>query len=123
MPGASARSFAGRAGSTSSSGMRTVNGTSRMRSQIPSSVPRTSGLWLVASQTLNSGRKSNHSACRKRAVRVSPPVIALTRLSSSRRPSSVSETVTNRVPFSRARSFGMPSKRFASSRSFGAHMA
>ena len=42
------------------------------------SVPRMTGLWFVASQILNAGLNSNHSARMKRAGMGSPPVIALT---------------------------------------------
>lgn len=52
MPGLSARSFSGRCPSRVSAEMVTAHGTRRMRRQIPSSAPRTRGLWLPARKSL-----------------------------------------------------------------------
>ncbi len=61
MPGSSASSRVPRCGSRSPSGMVTVKGRSRIRLQIPSSVPSIRGLWLVASQILATGVNSKNS--------------------------------------------------------------
>src|ERR1039458_8586006 len=75
---------------------------------MPSSVPQIVGLWLPRMMSRCVGRKSKNSWCRKRAVRVSPPVRSLSLASSKRAPCVVSFMIAARTPRSRATSFGMP---------------
>src|SRR5690606_21677120 len=65
------------------------------------------GLWLVAIQSFAEKAKSKNSPKRKRAVTVSPAERALISDALMRSFSSVSETITKRLPFSRAMSFGI----------------
>ena len=74
IPGDSAFSLSGRLWSILSSAIRTVNGINRMRRQMPSSVPRMFGLWLVESHSLKCGSNSKCSPYKNLAVTVSPPV-------------------------------------------------
>jgi len=59
MPGPSAISFFSISGSRFSSAIWTVKGTIQIRRQIPSSVPRITGSWLVVSQIFAVGVNSN----------------------------------------------------------------
>ena len=122
-PGSSPRSFSASLRSCSAGGIVTAHGMSRMRRQIAGSVPRISGLWFVERCSAWVGLKSNHSAHMKRALMVSWPVRSFTSDSARRRPSSVSEAVTNRAPLRRATSFGTPPERFTRSVSVGVRMA
>ena len=71
-----------------------------------SSTLRSIGLWLPMSTSLNCGRYSKKSCRMNLARMVSPPVICLIRLSTQARPSSVSDALTMRAPWSMARSVG-----------------
>jgi hypothetical protein len=55
----------------------TLNGTKRMRLQIPSSVPAISGLCWVESHSFSCGLNSKGSLNLKQALMVSPPVSCL----------------------------------------------
>ena len=57
---------------------RCTNGTSRRRRQIPWSLPRTCGLWLVTSTIVCDGRNDQKSSRMRRALMVSPPVNSFT---------------------------------------------
>ena len=95
--------------STFSFGMLTWNGINRILRQIPVSVPRIIGLWLVASQILNSGSYSNSSPKRKRQVTFPPPESCFISPSLSLMPSVGSSELTSRADLSGAISVLTPS--------------
>ena len=68
------------------------------------------GLWLPAMNSLNVGVKSKKSCRMNRAVSLTPPVRALSLVSSQRRPRWVSCVTTSRAPRSLARSVGCRSR-------------
>ena len=112
--GNSALSFSARPLSAFEASNDARNGTRRIRRQMPLSVPRTTGLWLVASTILPTGWSSKNSLCRNRTEIASPPVKAFTMVSSKAAPCLPSGLTTNLRPASAAKSLRRPSFRFVS---------
>src|SRR5699024_11582035 len=75
-------------------GICKLNGIKTSLRQIPSSVPRMIGLWLVDTHNLNLGLNSNSLPYRNLAVTLSPPVNCLISPSSYLKPSFGSDDVT-----------------------------